>query len=215
MSLSYQLFLILLSFRGLESVELEVEVSAVDSAGASEQPKHINQSRVETPYEVVNEKGNLVKTYRNWGHNFHIGFEIKIKPNISTNVSRWHNVLHFTTGRNFETRGSRIPGVWLYPPDRKGIAAYLYVEMQLNDTFHPHWQRMSYNDTKVELHQKDGNFSLIVDDATEWSITTGDQNYENVQFWLPDPWHLPAEDVADIKNVVVVNEPNCSIEPTS
>merc|ERR1711974_544850 len=40
MSLRYQLFLILLSFRGLESLE---EASAVDSAGASEQPKQTNQ----------------------------------------------------------------------------------------------------------------------------------------------------------------------------
>jgi len=209
MSLSYQLFLILLSFRGLESVELEVEVSAVDSAGTSEQPKHINQSLGKTPNEGVNEKAVLIKTYKQWGPNFHIRFEIKIKPNISPKISPWHNVLHFTTGHNFETRGSRIPGVWLYPSDskdRKKIAAYLYVEMELNGIFHPHWQKMGYNNNKVELQQKHGLFSLIVNDVIEWSLPIGGQSYENVQFWLPDPWHLPAEDMADIKNVVVVGQ---------
>ena len=43
MAYSYQLLSILLSLRGLESFKLHVEVSAKDSAGASEQPINTNQ----------------------------------------------------------------------------------------------------------------------------------------------------------------------------
>ena len=171
----------------------------------------VNGSSNDSPSNGFPDKARSLKTFEYWGPNFHIGFDIKIKANKT--ISDWHNILHVTTGQDGwtgqEALGSRIPGVWLHSSDSE---AHMFVQMEVNGTFNSHWHKLGYTDHNVELHQRHGNFSLIVDNVTEWSLPNGDQSYENVQFWLPDPWHLPAEDVAEIKNVVVVNQPNCQMK---
>ena len=167
----------------------------------------VNGSSNDSTSDGFTDKARPIKTFEWWGPNFQIEFDIKIKANAT--ISDWHNVLHVTTGQDGwtgqETGGSRIPGGWLHPSDSEEISAYMFVQMEVNGTFNSHWHKLGYNDHYVELHQQDGNFSLIVNNTIEWSLPNGDQSYENVQFWLPDPWHLPAEDVAEIKNVVAVS----------
>ena len=174
----------------------------------------VNGSANNSPSNGFPDKARSIKTFEWWGPNFQIEFDIKIKANAT--ISDWYNILHATTGQDGwtgqETGGSHIPGVWLHPSDSEEISAYMFVQMEVNGTFNSHWQKLGYNNHIVELYQQDGNFSLVVDNTTEWSLPNSDQSYENVQFWLPDPWHLPAEDVAEIKNVVVVNGPNCQMK---
>ena len=192
MSLGYPLLLFLLSLRGLGSLELKVDLS------------------LEATLEG---RGHLEKTFPRWGPEFHIAFDVQIKPKANWKKSGWHSVLHLTTGPDYETPSSRIPGVWLYPSKKKKFAAYLVVQMQVNGTIHEKYyglrgsKRKGSDNVKVDLRQKYGAFKMTVDDQRLWSQNTGEQSWQNVQFWLPSPFNLPASDVAYIKNVVVVNEP--------
>ena len=191
MSLGYPLFLFLLSLRGLGSLELEVDLSLK---------------------ETLEGKGHLEKTFPRWGPNFHVGFDVRIKPKANWKGSGWHNILQLTTGPDFEGPSSRIPGVWLYKSNTTKIAGYLIVVMEANGTFHRHKQGLmgsklkGSDNIKVHLRQKYGALKMTVDDQRVWCQTTGEQSWQDVQFWLPSPFSLPASDVANIKNVVVVNE---------
>ena len=187
MSLGYPLFLFLLSLRGLGSLELKADLS------------------LKTTLE---ERGHLEKTFKRWGPNFHVGFDVQIKPKANWKGSGWHNVLQLTTGPDFEGPSSRIPGVWLYKSNTTKIEGYLIVIMEVKGTFHRHQQGLTGHDyMHVDLHQAHGALKMTVDDQRVWSLTTGDQSWLDVQFWLPSPFSLPASDVANIKNVVVINEP--------
>ena len=187
MSLGYPLFLFLLSLRGLGSLELEVDLSLKGT---------------------LEGRGHLEKTFPRWGPNFHVGFDVQIKPKANWKGSGWHNVLQLTTGPDFEGPSSRIPGVWLYKSNTTKIEGYLIVIMEVKGTFHRHQQGLTGHDyMHVDLHQAHGALKMTVDDQRVWSLTTGDQSWLDVQFWLPSPFSLPASDVANIKNVVVVNEP--------
>ena len=191
-SLGYPLFLFLLSLRGLGSLELKADLSLKTT---------------------VEERGHLEKTFKRWGPNFHVGFDVQIKPKANWKGSGWHNILQLTTGPDYESPSSRIPGVWLYKSNTTKIAAYLQVVMEANGTFHQHIQGLmgsklkGSDNIRVDLRQKYGALKMTVDDQRVWSQTTGDQSWQDVQFWLPSPFSLPASDVANIKNVVVVNEP--------
>ena len=188
MSLGYPLFLFLLSLRGLGSLELQVDFSLK---------------------ATLEGRGHLEKTFPRWGPNFHVGFDVQIKPKANWKGSGWYSILQLTTGSN----SSRIPGVSLYKSNTTKIAAYLVVIMEVNGTFHKHEQGLmgsklkGSDNIKVDLRQKYGALKMTVDDQRVWSQTTGDQSWQDVQFWLPSPFSLPASDVANIKNVVVINEP--------
>ena len=188
MSLGYPLFLFLLSLRGLGSLELEVDVSLKGT--------------------LEGRRGHLEKTFPRWGPNFHVGFDIQIKPKANWKGSGWYNILQLTTGPDYESPSSRIPGVWLYKSNTTKIEGYLIVMMEVEGTFHRHQRGLTDHDKhNIDLHQEHGALKMTVDDERVWSLTTGDQSWQDVQFWLPSPFSLPASDVANIRNVVVVNEP--------
>ena len=192
MSLGYPLFLFLLSLRGLGSLELEVDLSL----------KATPEGR-----------GHLERTFPRWGPEFHVAFDVQIKPKANWKGSGWHSVLQLTTGPNKEGPSSRIPGVWLFKSNTTKFAAYLVVVMEVNSTFYRHKQGLMGSELKgsdnirVDLRQKYGALKMTVDDQRVWYQSTGDQSWQDVQFWLPSPFSLPASDVANIKNVLVVNEP--------
>ena len=197
MSLGYPLFLFLLSLRGLGSLELEVDVSLKGT--------------------LEGRRGHLEKTFPRWGPNFHVGFDVRIKPKANWKGSGLHNILQLTTDKqatnnDFDSPSSRIPGVYLYPSNATKIAAYLVVQMEVKGTLHTEkyglrGSKQNGSDyVQVDIRQKYGALKMTVDDQRVWSLTIGDQSFQDVQFWLPNWTNLPASDVANIKNVVVVNE---------
>ena len=151
MSLGYPLFLFLLSLRGLGSLELEVDLSLKGT---------------------LEGRGHLEKTFPRWGPNFHVGFDVQIKPKANWKGSGWHNILQLTTGPDYESPSSRIPGVWLYKSNTTKIEGYLIVIMEVKGTFHRHQQGLTGHDyMHVDLHQEHGALKMTVDDQRVWSST--------------------------------------------
>merc|ERR1712136_146944 len=182
------LFLFLLSLRGLGSLELEVDLSLK---------------------ETLEGRGHLEKTFERWGPNFHVGFDVQIKSKAKWSNGERYNILQLTTGPKYES----IPGVWLevaFPTkDQPEITAYLVVGMN-GKGFGGRIKAPleGYGSIKVDLRLKYGAVELTVDDQRiSDHIPIADKSWQDVQFWLPSPFSLPASKVANIKNVVVVNEP--------
>ena len=140
-------------------------------------------------------RGHLVKTYKRWGPDFHVGFDIQIKPKANWTGSVWCGILLLTTGLDGRPR---IPGVWLHKSNRAEYAAYLVVQMEVNGTIHTKYHGLrGYDYIRVELYQKYGALKMTVDDERVWwnEVLTVDLRWEDVKFWLPSPWSVPTEDV--------------------
>ena len=63
------------------------------------------------------ERKGLVKTLDQWGPEFKIRFDIKLKQDLPKS---WLNFLHLTTGENCCGGGSRLPGIWFRNANVKG-----------------------------------------------------------------------------------------------
>ena len=66
---------------------------------------------------------------------------------------------------------------------------------------------------KIELHQKTGIFSVLVDGKYLWSVQSGNTRFENVQWYQSDRWYPSAVSEGDIskdeiklKHIIVQNE---------
>merc|ERR1711974_232350 len=75
-------------------------------------PERKQSETKENEFDIVNKRGNLVKTFESWGPVYQIMFNIKV---INLPWRRL-NFLHFTTGKNCCEKGTRVPAVFL---DRK------------------------------------------------------------------------------------------------
>ena len=187
MSLGYPLFLFLLSLRGLGSLELEVDLSLKESLERS---------------------GDLQKTFKRWGPNFHIGFDIKIKDNAKWGKKPKFNILRLTRGPAKEA----IPGVWVERSEKKTL---LVVEMKEESGERKQIKAplKGKKSIKVDLRLKYGALKLTLDEERVTDhIYIEDRSWQDVQFWRPGPHSLPASRVANIENVVVVNEPRFLIK---
>ena len=68
-------------------------------------------------------RGHLVKTFKRWGPDFLVGFDIQIKPKANWTGSGWCGILLLTTGLDGRPR---IPGVWLHKSNRTEYAAEMH-----------------------------------------------------------------------------------------
>jgi len=109
----------------------------------------------------------------------------------------YHNVLHFTTGDNYNTNGSRVPGVWFH--DKKGNSKerVLMVCSEINDN-HNHCtltKKLPVNQwTSIKIQQaKKGRVYMYLvyvnGDLIKWVINKKPRVYRDVVLYTADPWH--------------------------
>ena len=109
----------------------------------------------------------------------------------------FHNVLRLTTGRDWPvTPGTCIPGVWLHYRNGKPEMAvrivmttpqlHRYITMEMNKQYF------------VELVQAEGFFTLKINREQVWHVNSGSATFQNVKYYLSDPWHPSAGEVAII-----------------
>ena len=55
----------------------------------------------------------------------------------------------------------------------------------------------------VELSQKDGQFSVVLNGLGVWRVTSPSIQFSNVRFWLSAPWWSSANSFAKITNLYV------------
>ena len=144
------------------------------------------------PYKgLVVKKNNLVTTIDKWGPNFNIKFSLKIlkKP------TDWYNLLHLTTGEDCCQKGTRTPAIFLNS-DANNVYMLVCIALgegkkspRRTDTWY--WMDLHrwYN---IEMTQKNGNFSLKVNDTLEWQTESVDQALTRVNWYQGDEWYKPA-----------------------
>ena len=131
-------------------------------------------------------KNNLVKTFSKWGPDFAIQFEFKILKR----PAEWHSLLHLTTGENCCEKGSRIPGIFLNS-DGQGTYMYLTIAMTGREKTKKHWLDLN-KWLSMELNQKNGQFSVVLDGVVVWTVESGQEQFQNVQFFLSDKFYPSA-----------------------
>ena len=76
--------------------------------------------------EVAVTRSNLVKTLATWGPELCIYFELYI--NSFKPEEAWHSIIHFTTGGNAGSKGTRYPGVWAGWKKKSGTVLFVFDE---------------------------------------------------------------------------------------
>merc|ERR1712157_282095 len=141
------------------------------------------------PGQQLIQRNNLVQTLDTWGPDFNIKFDMRIVK-LPTG---WHNILHFTTG------GDKvgIPGLWLLTRQGRLILKVVIgkhqkeLTLDINRSF------------SVNMTQRNGQFSFLVNDSTVWTVNSGSTIYRNVKFFASNPWNTSAASVSKFKNLVV------------
>ena len=105
-----------------------------------------------------------------------------------------HNILHLTTGGDCCGAGTRIPGVWLY--SRNG-RPYLHAAVAMTRSqIYKNIALEMNNQYFVELVQADGFFSVKINGEQVWRVNSGSSAFQNVKYYLSDPWFPSAGKVA-------------------
>ena len=160
------------------------------------------------------QSGNLVKTFPSWGPNFKIIFDLKVTKTPNGD----HNLLHFTTGKDNDGPGTRVPGVWLRPNKSNSFTQALFnlisgntttmlvdINMSVKKEFvYSLVLNKSYN---IELVQEYGWFYIHVDGKRVWSHSTytGTAIFKDVQWWQSSNFSPSAGNVAELKNIQVLS----------
>jgi len=136
------------------------------------------------------ERGNLNRTFSNFGPDFTITFDMRI-----TEVPvDFHNILHLTYGRDCCEAGTRIPGVWLNSSNGK---PYLHAAIAMTRYFTTQNFALEMNKQYfIELVQAEGFFTVKINHEQVWQLNSGSATFQNVNYYLSDPWYPSAGEVA-------------------
>ena len=103
----------------------------------------------------------------------------------------WTNVLHFTTGKNIGTLGSRIPAIFV--TDGKILVnSYIHGHASYGFIFRTKSLANTTIDIKIQQVLVDEKYylELIVNNESKHQIVnTKPQVFENVKLYVSDPWH--------------------------
>ena len=102
----------------------------------------------------------------------------------------WHNILHFTTGDDVHSPGSRIPGVWMYKDalyicsDVNGISNYCWTSkpIPVNVIFRLQIRQIREGAGYIYLIQIDGYVHHEV-------INRQPRVFHGVKLYASDPWY--------------------------
>ena len=101
-------------------------------------------------------RSNLVKTLATWGPEFCIYFELYI--NSFKAEEKWHSLIHFTTGGNAGSKGTRYPGVWAGWNKKSGTILFVFDEYKCANVQCPNFGQVDGFKTnlwyKIGIEQK-------------------------------------------------------------
>ena len=106
----------------------------------------------------------------------------------------YHNILHLTTGEDCCEAGSRIPAVFLNSTDGK---PFLHAPIAMTrDQIYKDITLEMNKQYSVELVQALGFFSVKINGEEVWRVNSGSLTFQNVKYYLSNPWDPSAGDVA-------------------
>ena len=110
--------------------------------------------------EISINRDNLAKTMASWGPKFCIYFELYI--NSFKAEEEWHSIIHFTTGGNAGSTGTRYPGVWA---GKSGTILFVFDEYKCANVQCPNFGQVDGFKTnlwyKIGIEQKLNKFVSI------------------------------------------------------
>nr|XP_047137695.1 uncharacterized protein LOC101236582 isoform X1 [Hydra vulgaris] len=134
-------------------------------------------------------------------------YEITFEVNLTSFVSSWTNILHFTIGSNNKVYGDRTPSVYIYPnytgmmqicAPVNGIGNYAVPTIPLKLL---KWIKVTI---KQLLYRGFYNYSIEIPDVIFHSIQNNmPKLFQNVQLFISDPWTVAQPGY--IRNLIVTN----------
>jgi len=163
------------------------------------------------------ERKGLVKTLDQWGPEFKIRFDIKLKQDLPKS---WLNFLHLTTGENCCGGGSRLPGIWFRNANVKGkfgntmMVAQTFQKgrRQVWTWISPQFEINRWYSVELEQREhlpKQYEFTVKVDGKLAYKLGPSNlkgylpSQYANVELWMSDKWYPSLSGLADVKNLVI------------
>jgi len=143
-------------------------------------------------YQVVDHP--VVKTFESWPKEWEVSLEVKFANTVNGN---WTNILHFTTGSNGGSYGSRNPAIFVCPNSHKlQICAAVNNDWNWNVVTDElpvdKWIKIYISQGRISAQKY--NFNVKVDDAETVNMTNeAPMSFNNVKVYAPDPWHFAAD----------------------
>ena len=113
----------------------------------------------------------------------------------------WHNILHFTTGDDIGSPGSRIPAVWMHTNMGDETAKPLYICSDVNGNPDYCWISKSIavnTPTQIQIRQIRKNagytYQILIDGVISWEvINSSPRVFHDVKLYVSDPWYAAQE----------------------
>ena len=138
--------------------------------------------------EMSNEKGKILQTFDKWGKTYKIEFDITVDE--APIGEKRANVFHFTNGGNCCLPGQRIPALFIHKSGR-----FLVCNSELNKNGNlckKYPIKYGHKYHFIISQDSNGFFKIEIDGNLKYKAKNlKSQDYENVEAYVSDPWHLP------------------------
>ena len=140
--------------------------------------------------EIV--RGNAIQSGLTVGPEYNIRF--KIFP--TSYSSGWHNIIHFTKGKNWGVSGSRVPAVWAHESRGNFTSRSLHICADVNDdpdlcfdTKRIPKNTWTFVNIKQELMDGSYMYKILINDSVVYSVENkSPKTFRNVIAYASDPW---------------------------
>ena len=123
-------------------------------------------------------KDNLALTFDKWGPVFEITFDMKI---IKV-PDDWHNLYHWTTGRD----STRYPAIFIM--SNFGDISGTFLELNLSPDHH--WFKLNLNQWyNLKLKKGIEQFEFRLDDKLLWNVSNRQTQLHNWKLYKSNPWY--------------------------
>ena len=139
-------------------------------------------------------KNNLLATVPSWGKDWKVSFKLKLTGTIG---NQYGSIIHFTTGKNYQLYGSRVPAVWTNP-SKTSLHICSAISGNRNKCFNTASIKLNqFVNIRIEqryVKPKLHHYSIYINGKRISSIINTDARvFKNVKIYAGDPWHNPAK----------------------
>ena len=149
-------------------------------------------------------RGNLVKTFKNYGPEFYVEFKIRISSALK---ATWANILHVTNGPPNGAHGNRFPGIWVNKAKFFRFASTVNSNvnyefdrnMKLGEVYHIVVSQQ-FNDQSQLVYK------VVIDGKEVHSVVnTNGITLKEAKLYLSNPWYASINDVGEISDLTVIS----------
>ena len=154
------------------------------------------------------QKGNLVKTFFDWGQYFHISLHVTITQTSNQKM----NIFHFTT----DDQSSKYPALWITHQNK---FHFIYNVNGNSATFEYDFQLDQSYKLAIRKFAEDGVFKLQIavdDNLVHETVDLPEDEVSSVKYYLSKPGSLAfTDEYGTVEDIMVISDESCEFEDAS